>query len=199
MADRNLRVVEPIEPVEGNPIEMMADCKLSPSEGKFCLAILAGNSQVDGLNAGWPKSKNWKRNVQHVKACVIAARPHVQQFMRLARLAGAQQSARTYATYLQDLAAARQAATDAGQHNAAIRSFEVEGRVRGWINNGRGAAALDEGEKLAPGEMVIQVKARFGIEAARRTAIDLGQFDVAQELETEMRDITPAGEIDHDD
>lgn len=150
--------------------------ELSPQDLAFAQAVLEGMPYTDALRRAKPHTQKWKAVSVQVEACRLAAKPYIQAYLSAARRLGMQQGFSTLPAFIAEASRIRHLAVEAEQFTAAARLIETEGKALGHLSN---QPNVGLGESLGPDELVVTMRARFGAEAGRRLAAQLGILDAA--------------------
>ena len=106
--------------------------RLSPEWGRFIHELVAGKSQTAAHEIGWPHSKTWTRNALWVEACRRAKNPKVLLWIAYLRRRTVKDLKVTRQSYINRLVELMNGAIEAGNHAAAVRCWELLGKVEGF-------------------------------------------------------------------
>lgn len=182
---------EPTPPDVVSQAYLEAAAELTSNERQLVEHVLAGKSIAKAHELAYPAQAGNLRN--KANAYHVAAKPRVQKAIQLGRQLGLAGAIQDRDAWLARCIQREEQSAAASQFTAAARFFEVQGRAMGWLGSG------DTGDGqgvLAPDELIISIRARFGAEAAQKAALSMGVLDYSRDdgklLEGECTDITPS-------
>jgi hypothetical protein len=145
--------------------------KLTQLQQLYCQYRLAGKTRREAYRLTHP---NAGPDTCSSNATRWEADPKIQLALEHGRRLGLQEAVQTKSEWQSRLIQREQQSVDIGQMQAAAKLMELHGKSENWVDARNNTP---EHAPLEPGEFLLQIRARFGSEAAQIASTGLGLQD----------------------
>lgn len=166
------------------------------SELVFICAKMEGLTDIAAFQRARPNNQSVSAQGKAVSAYRFARRENVRRMWEYVKRSGfVDASAESFESYVARCFMREQQAMDMKQPGAAASFMRIQGQVMGWLGSGDGDR--NQQVQLDPGEVLLQVRANLGEDAANRLALSLGMAQLSpppepgQPGQQAKKDVTP--------
>jgi hypothetical protein len=145
--------------------------KITPLQAVFVRHMLAGKSGTEAYILTHP---GCGRQTAHSNSYKWKSDPRIQLAIEHGRRIGLAEAVQTKQEWQSRLIQREQQSVDVGQMVAAAKLLELQGKSENWIDAKNNTP---DHAQLEPGEFLLQIRARFGSEAASLASKGLGLQD----------------------